>query len=70
MLGVMHVIPAGPKRQYVNLVYVFEGSLPHRILAVAEEPLKLPLGSVGHGFVFTSSLFRLDERAVESAVPI
>ena len=61
MVAVFHgLASSGPKRYY-NFVYEFEAERPWRITQVATKPLELPFGSVGHGFIFTSSLTRLGE---------
>jgi hypothetical protein len=61
MVGIFHGLAStGPKRYY-NFVYEFEAVRPWRIMQVARRPLDLPLGSVGRGFIFTSSLLRVGD---------
>ena len=44
------------QRRYLNIPYLLRGEAPWDIIDVWHKPLELPLGSVGHGFMFTSSL--------------
>lgn len=42
--------------RYLNFPYIVRGESPWDIVNVWTKPLDLSLGSVGHGFVFTSSI--------------
>lgn len=60
-LAIFHGLPSAGQKRYFNFVYEFEAKRPWRVMAVARDPLELPLGTVGHGFVFTSSLMRVGD---------
>lgn len=62
--AIFHGITATRPLEYYNFVYTFESAPPYAILAVASEPLLLPLGDVGTGFTFSSSLSWVDGRVV------
>lgn len=42
--------------RYLNFPYIIRGAAPWDIVDVWAKPMELPLGTVGHGFVFTSSI--------------
>eukprot|EP00050_Salpingoeca_kvevrii_P002413 m.193199 g.193199 ORF g.193199 m.193199 type:complete len:159 (+) comp10603_c2_seq15:1157-1633(+) len=54
--AVLHALPLGGPKRYLNFAYLFSGKIPFTISHIASRPFDLPLNSVGHGFVFTSSL--------------
>eukprot|EP00051_Salpingoeca_urceolata_P005104 m.70332 g.70332 ORF g.70332 m.70332 type:complete len:440 (+) comp14060_c0_seq3:86-1405(+) len=62
-LGLLHGLPLGQKR-YLNFAYTVAPTSPWKIQAIATDPLDLPLGTVGHGFAFTSSLAWIDGKLV------
>ena len=67
LVALFHGLPAGNSRDYLNFVYVVEASAPHAIIGVGEEPLRLPLGTVGStGYAFSSNLAWVDGMLVVS----
>lgn len=67
LVAIFHGLPAGNHRDYRNFVYVMEPAAPYAIIGVGEEPLALPLGSVGPtGYAFSSNLAWVDGRLVVS----
>lgn len=54
-MGILHVVLPG-QRRYHNLIYLFDATPPYSIYKIVKTPLQLPLHTITHGFMYTSSL--------------